>query len=557
MGEKSKSKVINTFENGMYLDSLHSMQPKGTYREAWAVTNKTDDENKFGLANAASNELWIKKPEGSIVRALMYVEERNYYVGFLKNQAGLSEIGIFDETNKQYVKILDDNDLPEPLNFSEAEYNSITGKVMQPCNQLHVYWSNADYYFRINLDDKCRDWKRKPIRLFREHCSSVPVTVIMDGGGGGLPNGIYFPFYRLRDAGGNVTNWFHVGQPIPIGEGHEGDNIAGEISGKAINIKIENLHEDYGIVDLGIHSIIGGVPATYWIDTVAYGKGIVDYYYRGPTGKEQTISLASVTARNNLYIRGQNLVQFDSHLILYNPRANNNIDWQRDVNNFKLYYQIYAVRRSEAHKYKGLRPNENYWFGIHANYVDNTKSADFSLIGPDDPSPSMVRLPGCDCEVPYWEVQDTTRRTQTFCELNGLIKEQQVKHTLTEYDDNDFVPEYEPNENGDPVVSNNNTNTDGDKVIEKVNKDVNDATGSSSGKDINTMKCICENLREVLIDAKNLGGGDLEKSTRFVGINKTEVYQLACACEKLKEEDGSVIYLPGTFHDLIKDIVEP
>lgn len=66
-------------------------------------------------------------------------------------------------------------------------------------------------------------------------------------------------------------------------------------------------------------------------------------------------------------------MQFDSHLLIYNTRANYNNDWQRDVNNFKLYYQIYGVRRSEAHKHKGLRPNENYWIGIHANWVDNTK----------------------------------------------------------------------------------------------------------------------------------------------------------------------------------------
>lgn len=556
MGEKSKSKVLNTFENGMYLDSLHSLQPKGTYREAWGVANKTDEENRFGLVNEASNEIWVAKPKGSVVRALMYIEERNYFIGFLRAASGISEIGIFDEINKRYTKILDDNDLPEPLKFSDAEWNSLTAKVMQPCNQLYLNWSNADYFYRINLDDKCRDWKRKPTRLFREHCASVPVSTIMDGGGGGIPNGIYFPFFRLRDFGGNVTNWFHVGQPIPIGEGYEGDNIAGEISGKAINIKIEDLHEDYGIVDIGIHSIIGGRPLTMWVDTVAYGKGIVDYYYRGPTGKEQPIDLSTVIGRNNLYIRGRSLMQFDSHLLIYNTRANYNIDWQRDVNKFKLYYQIYGVRRSEAHKHKGLRPNENYWIGIHTNWVDNTKSADFSFIGPKPTENRMVRLPGCDCEVPYWEVEDTTRRTKTFCDLSGLINKQQVEHKLTEADDNDLVPEYEPGENGDPVVSNNDKNVDGDKVVEKVNKDVNDAKDGSAAKDLDTLKCMCESFRQVLLDAEALGGGDLEKSTRFVGVNKKELYELACACEAAKEEDGSQIYLPGTFHALIEKIVE-
>lgn len=556
MGEKSKSKVLNTFDSGMYLDSLHSLQPKGTYREAWGVTNKTDEENKFGLANEAANELNIAKPKGSIVRALLYIEERNYYLGFLRAASGISEIGIFDEIKKKYIKILDDNDLPEPLKWSDAEWNSLTAKVMQPCNQLYVCWSNADYYYEINIDDKCRDWKKRPIRLFREHCAGVPVSTIMDGGGSGIPNGIYFPFFRLRDAGGNVTNWSHVGQPIPIGEGYEGDNIAGEISGKAINIKLEDLHQDYGVVDIGMHSIVGGRPLTVWVDTVAYGKGIVDYYYRGSTGKEQPIDLSTVIGRNNLYIRGRSLMQFDSHLLLFNTRANYNIDWQKQVSQAKLYWQIYGVRRSEAHKYKGLRPNENYWIGVHANWTDFTKSADFAFIGKKPENDSKVTLPGCDCEVPYWEVQDTTKVTQVFCDLTGLSTKQQVEHKLTEADDNDLVPEYEPGENGDPVVSNNDKNVDGDKVIDKVNKDVNDAKDGSAAKDLETLKCMCDSFREVLIDAEALNGGDLEKSTRFVGINKKELFELACACEAAREEDGSIIYLPGTFMNLIEKIVE-
>lgn len=541
----------------MFLDSLPSLQPQGTYREAWGVRNKTDKENKYGVGNVAANEIHTKLPAG-IVRCLIYIEERDYFVAFMKMDSGTSEIGIINEKLKTYTKVVDDGDLPEPLAFSDQEWNSASAKVMQPCNHLHVYWSNADYFYRINLEDPCRDWKKRPIKLFREHCVGKILSTIMEGGS--LPNGVYHPFIRLRDADGNTTNWFRIGQPIPIGQGNDGDNMPGEDSEKSIQIKVENLHEDYGIVDIGIHSVVGGQNLTQWIDTVAYGKGILDYHYRGTTGKEIPITISEVLGRNDLYIRGSSLTQFDGHLVLYNLRANNNIDWQRDVNNFKWYYQIYAVPIREAYKYKGLRPNENYWFGIHGNYVDGTVTTDFAGIGKDGSNAPMVRLPGCDCEVPNWEVEDTSKRTQTFCDLSGLIKKNQRTHTLSETGANPVVADYILDGKGGVTVENHTNNANQGKFEEEFNQDINEGT-ATGGKSFEHVYCMCEKLKEVLLDATVLPQDDPDRSIRFVGAQRVEMYDLACTCEKLRyppkdENDiGNIVYPPGFFHQLIDDIV--
>lgn len=552
MGQKDKSKITNTFERGMYLDSLHSLQPQGTYRDAWAVTNKSDQENKYGVSNAAANELFVKLPKGTI-RSLLYVEERNYYIAFL-NTSGVSEIGIIYEDTKEYKKVVDDGDLPEPLNFSDKEWNSLTAKVMQPCNQLYIYWSNGDYYYRLNIDDPCKEWKERPLKLFREHCIAQAQVTVMSGGE--LPNGIYQPFIRLRDADGNTTNWFHIGMPAPVGQGRDGDNIAGENSEKSIAIKVEDLHEDFGIVDIGIYSVIGGRSATVWVDTVAYGKGMIDYHYRGTTGKEIPINLAEVLERNDLYIRGENLVQFDGHLVLYNLRSNNNIDWQRDVNNIKWYYQIYGVRRSEAHKYKGLRPNENYWFGIHGNYTDGTKTTDFAGIGRDGSNARMVRLPGCDCEVPYWEVEDTTKRTEVFCDIANFISKPAKTHTLTEHTSNDIVPDYVLNGSGDVEVENHTDYASSDEFIDETNKDVNDATEGSAAKSFDKLACICENFKKVLEDAVTIAGNEEAQSMRFDALNHKEMYELACDCDALTTPGGQRVYPPFLFVGLVADTIK-
>lgn len=112
--ERAPSKVINTFHKGMWKDSLPSMQPDGTYKEAWAAVNTTDNESNFGVANELSNELFILLPKNTLVRGLIYAEERDWYVVMLFNgSSGLSEIGILDEKLKTYTKIVDDNDLPD------------------------------------------------------------------------------------------------------------------------------------------------------------------------------------------------------------------------------------------------------------------------------------------------------------------------------------------------------------------------------------------------------------------------------------------------------------
>lgn len=66
--DRVHSYSINTFDKGLWKDALPSLQPQGTYREAWSVVNKTDKESGFGVANESSNELFVKIPDGFIVR---------------------------------------------------------------------------------------------------------------------------------------------------------------------------------------------------------------------------------------------------------------------------------------------------------------------------------------------------------------------------------------------------------------------------------------------------------------------------------------------------------
>lgn len=442
--ERAPSKVINTFHKGMWKDSLPSMQPDGTYKEAWAAVNTTDNESNFGVANELSNELFILLPKNTLVRGLIYAEERDWYVVMLFNgSSGLSEIGILDEKLKTYTKIVDDNDLPDgKLDFSEDEW--IAGmelKVNQPCNELYLYWSSRYWYNHINLDDICRDYSIAKFRLFRCICGPNTVTSVLEGGGDGIPNGAYQFITQLEDDDHNSTNWFKFTQPVYVAQkGFKG----GEPTGRSIKLELTNLDTSYTQVNVALVKTINGVefpPEIVFRSN--YGAGKIELEYSGQKG--EIISKQEVITKNPTYIRGRNMVQKDGRLILYNLLGEINMHYQPLANNIEAEYIIPLVPANEAHLVKTCRSDENYIPAIRWNYCDGTHSVDFP-IGPKSPSayeseiiPSAANSQNCsNCDLPRWAVDNTATRT----ELNPGFIDPNVGSEVSAkgYDDTDYTP---------------------------------------------------------------------------------------------------------------------
>ena len=49
-------KRVNTFEKGMYLNSLESNQPEGTYRIAVNAMDQSEEHSGFGIVNEQSHK---------------------------------------------------------------------------------------------------------------------------------------------------------------------------------------------------------------------------------------------------------------------------------------------------------------------------------------------------------------------------------------------------------------------------------------------------------------------------------------------------------------------
>lgn len=472
MNETSSNdnKILTTFGK-MWSDSLLSQQPNGTYLEAWNAVIDSDSETKYGISNEPSNELFVSLPGD--VRGMIYVEERDQYIVFLDTGGG-GEIGIVYEKGKYYKKITTTG-ISSKLGICQDEWIDCDVKIMQPCNQLYLYWSSGNVYKRINLDDPCCNFEE--VELIHPVCVSAVRGDVIDYGGS-LPNGVYQFAAKARDIEGNDSNWSRISNAISIADG---EFKSGEQSRKAISLKINvGNNRDYHIVDLAVISTVAGVTSVevFASASVSSGSNIINYIYTGKTGREFAINVSDILTRTNRYIKGKNLIQYDNRLILYNLVPIHNLDYQRQANKITAKYVNYIVPLEYAHTFKGLRPNENYWFGIRWNYIDGTHSNDYvipGLAGGGEP---------CD------GYMDTSSRLNTYIKTipvdDNFSIDDEVPHDAVKLEDDESTS-ISDDELGDP----NNI-----ELIREIDEYVRDIKTKSINYD-EALDCLCEKLADI------------------------------------------------------------
>ena len=514
MANSTEKTLITTFDKGLWKDSLHSLQPQGTWRDAWSVVMDADEENGFGISNEPSDELLAALPGDT--RGLLFVEERDYFVVFLKGSK--QEIGIIDEIHKCYRTVVDQTQL-EALGICDTEWIDVTAKTRGSCNHLWIYWSAKDEYRKLNLDDPC--CKFEETKLFK--LSGIgPVDATPHEAGGGLPNGRYGFAARLRDLDGNDTNWYPIQDFVSVAGG---DYKPGENSEQSINLKLEGLHKDYNTVDLAVIAIVDNLVTVEQFDTVSYGENRVSYLYRGKTGREIPMRIEDILGRNPKYFMGKNLIQYDGRLLLYNTRNENNLDYQRQANDIIVKYTNNVVPTRYAHQFSGLRPNENYQPAIRWNYTDGTHSADFLIPGRAPGAGEGDSTDSCrdGCALPAWRVKDTSSRTQTFFDETDLVgsnndNEDDVVYTDPVSDEVDVLFEDERTgvEFGEEDLPNPND------LLDELDFAVNDLNA--------LMDCICPKVMELWDEVENCGEGIL--GCNEVGsMTRASLIQLVCMCE--------------------------
>jgi hypothetical protein len=159
------AKLINTFEKGMYQDSLPHLQPKGTFRYARNMVFGDREAKGYGMSTEESNKLihdYGKKIVGG-----KYIESLDATVLFLED----GSIHLFDHTKEESTFVAQDKEFGCNWGFQGCEWIRPDVKTDQPCNEVKVYWSSGCDYYVVNLAEMLNP-KRKAALVESIKCFS-------------------------------------------------------------------------------------------------------------------------------------------------------------------------------------------------------------------------------------------------------------------------------------------------------------------------------------------------------------------------------------------------
>lgn len=382
--------LTNTFEKGMLQDSLKYLQAQGTYRYARNMVKGDREALGYGLAVEESNKK-LHTFDGKIVGAY-YVESLDASVYFIAD----GSIHLFDHNTYESTFVCQDKEFGCDWNFQECEWISATFKTDQPCDEIKVYWSSGCEYHVVNITEMLNPKRKEAIKksiedrnekclhtcdyfnLMKCVCAPNMTPIISDKGGHKLEGGSYQFVVQLEDNGSNTTNWFPASDPISV---PSENNQPGERSLSSIKLHLTNLDCRYDKVNIGVIKTIEGVSTARIVETRYYSTDGITYTYYGQD-RGRDISLLEIQAKRKMHIKGQDLIQKDSQLYLYNIRQERNLNMQRRVFETAVlnFIEIETTAKMvEKHGMKTFERGENYMFGVVYNYCDGTHSPVFLL----------------------------------------------------------------------------------------------------------------------------------------------------------------------------------
>jgi hypothetical protein len=425
------AELINTFENGMVMDSLKYLQAKGTYRYAKNMTKGDREHFGYGLAVEEGNKK-LHTFSSNIVGAY-YVESLDASVYFTVD----GSIHLFDHNTREVTFVAQDKEFGCNWGFQDCEWISATFKTDQPCNETKVYWSSGCDYYVLNIAEMLNPKRKNAIKqsilkkdgnvcgytceyfkLMKCICSPNITPVISDKGGHKLEGGVYQFAVQLEDNGGNTSNWFSVTDPISV---PSENNQPGEMSLSSIKLHITGLDCRYDKVNIAVVKTINGIITARLVDTRHFSTDGITLTYNGQDrGRE--LSFLEIMSKRKMYIRGKDVAQKDSQLYLYGIRQEKNLNMQRRVINEAdlTFIEIETTAKMvERHGMRTLERGENYLFAVVYNYCDGTHSPAF-LMRPL----STINEPkdvDADLKTPTGEAQKMTRPRGNTNDEGGVL----------------------------------------------------------------------------------------------------------------------------------------
>lgn len=420
MAEQSQNAglVSNTFTKGMAKDLNDTFQPEGMWSHARNAVNNSHEGQVGVIGNEPANLKCIQLPY-TLIGAIHLSDDQ--WVLFTTNDVN-SEIGIFDESQCLYTKVVNDN----CLNFKRS--NLITGVSRRrfDCERL-VYWDDGLNPSRfINVDEPPFKYTDKVVndciqRVYSKNldCEKIrlaplmtqPCLVLSQGKGAGtLPNGSYQVVIAYTINQTKVSDYIGL------------SNVQGLFThqnlSSSLELKIEAIDRDFDEFELVVISTVNQQTV---VKRLGYYSTTISTIYIDTISPELvSIPISQVPLRTEPVEKSDAMYVVNNYMLRVGTYSKFQFNYQLQANNIITKWVAVQYPANYYHKggnNAGYLRDEQYSFFIRWVYNTGERSASFHIPGRSAIPSEQLQVAGQDAfetrdednfqTKEYWQVQNT------------------------------------------------------------------------------------------------------------------------------------------------------
>jgi len=421
--QNTNSNTTNVFNKGMLKDTDVSFNPEGVWTHARNAVNNTISGQVGVIGNEPSNKFCTQAPY-TIIKLIPIIDDR--WVVFSTDDVS-SEIGIFDESECSYKKVVND----KCLNFRKT--NLITGvtRYTFDCN-WSVYFSDRRNPDRLlNLDNP--PYKEVVRTRKKENECYVPqyttdldcealrlaplvkapcISLSKSDSAGSLPNGSYQVAIAYTVNSIRVTDYF---APSNVQSAFSHAGIGG-----AINVTIDFADPTFDEFELVLLS-------TVFQNTTVRSQGFYSTGTRTITIDRlnealPVVPITDIPLRSPAYEKSDAIFSVNGYLLRTGIYTKFDFNYQPQANNVVTKWveaRVAADYYVKGGNYTSYMRDEVYSFFIRWVYNTGEKSASYHIPGRAAIGSDLSEAAGKDAienktqedPVKKWQVQDTSQVT--------------------------------------------------------------------------------------------------------------------------------------------------
>lgn len=436
--QNTNSNTTNTFNKGMLKDTDVSFNPEGVWTHARNAVNNTIFGQVGVIGNEPSNKFCTQAPY-SVIGLIPINEDR--WVVFSTDDV-YSEIGIFDESECSYKKVVNDR----CLNFKKNNLIQGVTKSNFDCTES-VYFSDSLNPDRVlNLNNP--PYKEKPKKKKKENecytpeytneldCEALRIAPLLQSpcitlekaiSGGTLPNGSYQVAIAYTVNSIKVTDYF---TPSNVQSIFSHGNVAG-----SIQVNISAVDQNFDEFELVLISTVNSATSArlvgiYSINTKTILIDKLD-------DSLPPVNISDIPIITPKYDKSDGIFNVNGYLIRTGVYTKFDFNYQPQANNIVAKWveaRVPADYYIKGGNYTSYMRDEVYSFFIRWVYNTGEKSASYHIPGRAPLGSDLSNATGRDAienktqddPVKKWQVEDTsevTSKTEYAIEDATVTKE--------------------------------------------------------------------------------------------------------------------------------------